>query len=127
MSTPTQDPHAADPEGQSTTTAGSCALSATHQLALQLFARVDTFAGVPPEHALFRELLDLALPAVGDGILVGTRIVTANALYSVACAIYFRVPTRFVRKYTLSAKASALERPRRRRRPWQGTSRTDTI
>ena len=90
MSTPTQDPHAADPEGQSTTTAGSCALSATHQLALQLFARVDTFAGVPPEHALFRELLDLALPAVGDGILVGTRIVTANALYSVACAIYFR-------------------------------------
>ena len=44
-----------------------------------------------------------------------------------------RVPTRFVRKYTLSAKASALDpdvlldRPRRRRRPWQGASRTVTI
>ena len=44
-----------------------------------------------------------------------------------ATAPHNRVPTRFVRKYTLSAKASALERPRRRRRPWQGTSRTDTI
>ena len=44
-----------------------------------------------------------------------------------------RVPTRFVRKYTLRAKASALDpdvlldRPRRRRWPWQGASRTVTI
>ena len=35
-----------------------------HQLALQLFGRIDAYAAKPPERALWRELLNLAIGTV---------------------------------------------------------------
>ena len=60
-----------------------------NQLALRLFARVRTFRGIPPERALWRELLELSLGRHAS-FKVGRRSVSAKAVWALGAAIYFR-------------------------------------
>lgn len=82
MPDPAQDPRSsATPNADSTTT--------PQQLALRLFVRIDTYSGQPPERALWRELLDLAMGTV-TAFRAQNRTFKAATIHHVALALYFR-------------------------------------
>ena len=60
-----------------------------HQLELRLFERIDAFRGRPPERALWREIVDLALKSAPAAAFVvhGRRIADA-AVHHLAWVIY---------------------------------------
>lgn len=60
------------------------------QLSLRLFARVATFRHAPPDRALWRELVDLALGARATVPDVDGRAVAASTVHHVAWALYAR-------------------------------------
>ena len=59
------------------------------QLALRLFARVGDFRKAPPERALYRELLDLAISTTAR-FEVGGYPVSAAHVWATGAALYFR-------------------------------------
>ena len=65
----------------------------TQQLELRLFERVGTMRGSPPERALWRELLDLALGTMRRFEAMSAssaRAVSAAVVHHVGLALYFR-------------------------------------
>ena len=85
MPSPAQDHYSTDPDEQSTTHPEG----PQQQLALQLFARVDAYAGRPPERALWRELLDLGIGTTRT-FRAHNRTFSAATIHHVALALYFR-------------------------------------
>ena len=63
--------------------------SAPAQLELRLFARLDAWRRTPPDRALFRELIDVAL-GDADHFMDGARKVNADHVHHVACLLFNR-------------------------------------
>ena len=66
------------------------------QLSLQFFAVVGGMHSAPPERALWRELLDLALGTAKTLTAPDGRAVSASVAWAVGAAVYFRANSRGV-------------------------------
>ena len=66
------------------------------QLQLRFFAVVGGMHSAPPERALWRELLDLAIGKVKTLSAPDGRVVSASAAWAVGAAVYFRANARGV-------------------------------
>ena len=84
------------------------------QLALRLFATVGNFRRAPPERALFRELLALAI-GEATTFRVGEKTISAAVVHHVGCTLYFRANAAGIIEdfsvRTLAADAHLSERP----------------
>lgn len=85
------------------------------QLELRLFERLDRFRGVPPEKALWRELLDVALGS-SETFIENGMTVSAAFLHHVAWALFGRTDRAGIAKITDQDLANDIRRPRSRPR-----------